>query len=73
MLYNNLIPGLCLLMLTPIEAQDVKQQMPPDNHPSTQLLEFLADFGAIDDQAYDLIEYHALQDSKSEQEKTDEK
>ncbi len=33
----------------------------PATYPSAELLEFLADFGAVDEQTYELIEYHALQ------------
>jgi len=32
-----------------------------NDYPSEQLLEFLADFGEVDEQTYELIEYHALQ------------
>jgi len=54
------------------------QQTPADNtqtteYPSQQMLEFLADFGAVDEQTYELIEYHALQrDRKKPQEKSDD-
>lgn len=70
--YNGLLPGICLFMLPAALAQDATQQNSAETQPSAELLEFLADFGAIDNQTYELIEYHALQDRKSEQEKTDE-
>ena len=42
-------------------------------YPSESLLEFLADFGAVDEQTYELIEYHALQrDSQQPKEKSDD-
>lgn len=71
--YNGLITGLCFFFFTPVMAQDTTDYATTENQPSLQLLEFLADFGAIDNQTYELIEYHALQDSdKSDQEKSDE-
>ena len=66
------VAGLCLLSLTTVEAQDSFQHRPAQTQPSQQLLEFLADFGTIDNQTYELIEYHALQDSNKDQEKTNE-
>lgn len=64
--------GLCLFMLMAVEAQESAQHRPAQSLPSQQLLEFLADFGAIDNQTYELIEYHALQDSNKDQEKSNE-
>lgn len=63
---------LSLFMLTTADAQQSDQQ-PATTQPSKQLLEFLADFGAVDQQTYELIEYHALQDSHNEKEKEQEK
>ena len=34
--------------------------------PSLELLEFLAEFGDIDAETFDVIEYHAQQDAKPE-------
>lgn len=64
---------LSLFILTTANAQQSDQQ-PATTQPSKQLLEFLADFGAVDQQTYELIEYHALQDShiEEEQEKSNE-
>ncbi len=42
-------------------AQQATASDPEDAYPSEQLLEFLADFGEVDEQTYELIEYHALQ------------
>ena len=51
-------------------AQDDAGKTQQPDYPSQQLLEFLADFGGVDEQTYELIEYHALQrDSQQQQEK----
>lgn len=56
---------LCLLSVIPSFAQedsthgDLQQE-----YPSEELLEFLADFGALDNETYELIEFHALQDAQ---------
>ena len=64
-------------MVTPVQAQVSKtmqkqsEQTPP--YPSEQMLEFLADFGNVDEQTFELIEYHALQrDAQAPQEKKDD-
>lgn len=60
---------LWLLLLSPAVAQESTDEL----YPSEELLEFLADFGDIDEETYELIEYHALQDTdKDQQEKSDE-
>lgn len=60
--------GIWLILvfcLGPNALAQQKQQQTNDEdkqpYPSEQMLEFLADFGDIDEQTYELIEYHALQ------------
>lgn len=61
-----ILPGLSLLLLSPAMAQQVdadsSQAVAP---PSLELLEFLADFGEVDEATFELIEYHARQDLAS--------
>lgn len=74
MVFKWLIATQCLLLLSPVYAQDSAHD-PAKNelYPSEELLEFLADFGDADDETYELIEYHALQDIKTkDQEKPDD-
>ena len=60
---NIILPGLSLLLLSSVLAQqgnaDGAQAAAP---PSLELLEFLADFGEVDEATFNLIEYHARQD-----------
>ena len=60
---NIILPGLSLLLLSSVLAQQVNadgaQAVAP---PSLELLEFLADFGEVDEATFNLIEYHARQD-----------
>ncbi len=53
-------------------AQNDAAKTPPSNYPSQSLLEFLADFGDVDEQTYELIEYHALQRDHKQQEKSND-
>jgi hypothetical protein len=58
-------------------AQQTPETESNEAYPSEQLLEFLADFGEIDEQTFELIEYHALQRDRQEsrqkpQEKSDD-
>lgn len=67
-----------LLLGASLSNASLAQQTPADDastedYPSQQLLEFLADFGDVDEQTYELIEYHALQrDRNKAQEKSDD-
>lgn len=65
---------LWLFLLTPAMAQTSNHESgQAQNYPSEELLEFLAEFGDLDEETFKLIEYHALQDSASpELEKADE-
>lgn len=65
---------LWLFLLSPTLAQNSQHESElSTTYPSEELLEFLADFGDIDDQTFDLIEFHAQQDTASpRQEKSDE-
>lgn len=65
---------LWLFLLSPTLAQTSNHESgQSENYPSKELLEFLADFGEIDDATFELIEFHALQDSASaQQENSDE-
>ena len=71
---QRLLSGLCLLLLNMVAmAQESTPAETTETLPSAEFLEFLADFGAIDNKTYELIEYHALQDSsKQQQEPSDE-
>ena len=84
MYHHRTLSGLCLLLLPVVVlAQNSQISQPSTNNPavtqpnpqlSLEFLEFLADFGDLDDQTYDLIEFHALQDEKkSTQESSDER
>lgn len=66
--------GLWLISLNPCLAQNESHERHSDfQQPSLELLEFLADFGELDDETYNLIEYHALQDQATDLvEKSDE-
>jgi len=55
--------GLLLSTTLPVFAQETDNKGHAEPYPSAELLEFLADFGGLDEQTYNLIEYHALQDS----------
>ena len=73
---HRLLPGLCLLLYATVtlaeEATDTNSSA-ETAQPSAELLEFLADFGDVDEQTYELIEYHALQrDRNKAQEKSDD-
>jgi len=65
---------LCLFLVMPAAAQQAVN-INNDNtnngkQPSVELLEFLAEFNMQtdnDDKDYDLIQYHALQDLKKQQ------
>ncbi len=46
-------------MILHLKAQEVESAATTEIQPSIQLLEFLADFGALDHQSYELIEYHS--------------
>ncbi len=59
-----LLSGLPLLLLTPTWAQEISPQADP---PSLELLEFIAEFGAIDEETFNIIEYHAQQDIEQNQ------
>ena len=60
--------SLSLLLLSPVLAQQVdadgSQVVAP---PSLELLEFLADFGEVNDATFELIEYHARQDLEKDE------
>jgi len=63
--------GIWLTLVFCLGPNALAQQQTDDEdkqqYPSEQMLEFLADFGDIDEQTYELIEYHALQrDRKSD-------
>ncbi len=62
MFSRTVLAGL-LFCCAPAGAQQ-KSPPPPagDEPPSLELLEFLADFGAIDEQTWQLLEYHAQRD-----------
>ncbi len=66
---NIILPGLSLLLLSSTLAQqagaDASQAVAP---PTLELLEFLADFGEVDEATFELIEYHARQDLASDEE-----
>lgn len=66
--------GLWLFLLSPIRTQASNHETgQTENYPTGELLEFLADFGDIDEETFKLIEFHALQDSAAaKQEKSDE-
>lgn len=58
-----IFPGLSLLLLSSAMAQQVDaDSSQPAAPPSLELLEFLADFGEVDEATFELIEYHARQD-----------
>ncbi len=63
-----ILPGLSLLLLSPAMAQ---QQSSVGSKvvsaPSLELLEFLADFGEIDEATFEMIEYHAGRDLENEE------
>jgi hypothetical protein len=71
-----LFAGLCLVVST-ATAQEIHEQntsttTSTGNGPGIQMLEFLADFGDLDTETYDMLEYHALQDTSPDQpEETD--
>ncbi len=48
------------VMLAMLGGAALAQNNPPT--PSLELLEFLAEFGDVDAQTYDVIEYHAQRD-----------
>jgi hypothetical protein len=61
---TSLLSGLLLLTLKPSVAQQPESDLNrADFYPSAELLEFLADYGDLDEETYSIIEYHALQDS----------
>ena len=65
-----IITGLLLGLLPPAMAQ---QPTAREQLPSLELLEFIAEFGALDDETFDVIEYHAQQDIEKQQaEQSDE-
>lgn len=66
MVFKWLVTAQCLLLLSPSLAQNTTSDVTQtDVYPSEELLEFLAEFGTIDEDTYELIEYHALQDSEA--------
>ena len=52
------------LILGLLASTALAQEVTPA--PSLELLEFLAEFGDIDAETFDVIEYHAQQDAKPE-------
>ena len=68
------ILGLWLFLISPVSAQNSQHESEPSaTYPSEEMLEFLADFGDIDNETFDIIEFHAQQDIASpRQEKSDE-
>lgn len=58
-----ILPGLWLLLLSPVIAQqDNSNGSQAVAAPSLELLEFLADYGEIDEATFEMIEYHAERD-----------
>ena len=55
-----------LLYLTPAQAQQPGANDATILRPSVELLEFLAIYGELDEETYDILEYHALQDSAAQ-------
>ncbi len=56
----------CILLTALVCPQAGADDRPPI-YPSAELLEFLAEFGELDEETYELIEYHALRDGESRQ------
>lgn len=65
---------LWLFLLTPTWTQSANHESgQARNYPSRELLEFLAEFGDMDEETFRLIEFHAQQDGKTaKQENSDE-
>ena len=62
---KHLLPTLCVCLCLPTTAlADSHMDTQDTPYPSAELLEFLAEFGELDEQTYELIEYHALRDLK---------
>lgn len=69
--YKRLLPLLYLLSVPVCMAQqDTTLKVENENYPSASLLEFLAEFGAVEDTTLELIEFHALQDSSKKHRKS---
>jgi hypothetical protein len=71
---RHLLAVLLLILLLPVMAQNSDEDSKhTKQYPSEALLEFLAEFGDVDEETFQLIEFHALQDTASAfQEKPDE-
>ncbi|MCP4432712.1 MAG: hypothetical protein GY806_17195 [Gammaproteobacteria bacterium] len=58
-----LLAGLILsVQLTAVAQQNSAKSTRPTILPSMELLEFLADFGELDDATFEIIEFHAHRD-----------
>ncbi len=53
---------LCGLNAVAVAADDPASRTDPPPAPSLELLEFLADFGRIDPETLELLDYHARRD-----------
>lgn len=60
----RLLPWLLLIASASLPAA-AQEQEPARAYPSAELLEFLADFGNVDEDTYDLIEFHAIRDMET--------
>ena len=50
------------LLLCPLPLQAQQTDTPDPELPGLELLEFIADFGDLDEQTLELLEYHARRD-----------
>ena len=60
---HSLLAGLLItVQLSANAQQDTAKSKNSTVEPSMELLEFLADFGDVDDATFDIIEFHANKD-----------
>lgn len=61
----RLVPPMTLTALMSVKALAQPPEAIDDNgQPSAELLAFLAEFGDVDEQTFELLLYHGLQDSQ---------